>query len=220
MVIPEDVRILLYPLGVLSTIAFTSRFLIQWMQSEKAHRSFVSAPFWWLSIFGNTSLGIHALIQGQFFVCLVQAINGVIAARNLNLMSQVHWRLSTVFWAFGGALAIPSLLFWTFSAEDWFRIPVHAFQGNAAHISPIWHFVGALGVVLFASRFWVQWAQAEKAHQSTLKKPFWYLSLVGALLSIGYFAVIQDYINLVGPLFGLVPYLRNLMLLNKEADNV
>jgi lipid-A-disaccharide synthase-like uncharacterized protein len=219
MVISEDVRALLYPLGILSTIAFTSRFLIQWMQSEKARRSFVSAPFWWLSIFGNGSYGIHALIQGQFFVCVVQAINGVIAARNLNLMSQAPWRLSTVLAALGGSLAVPTLLFLVFSSEDWFRIPTHAGQSNAAQVAPIWHFIGTLGVVLFASRFWIQWIHAEKARMSTLEKPFWYLSLIGALLSIFYFALIRDYIGLAGPLFGLIPYLRNLMLLNRKARN-
>lgn len=213
MVIPEHIRIILYPLGILSTFAFTGRFLIQWMQSEKAHRSIVTPSFWWLSIFGNVSLGVHALVQGQFFVCLVQAINGVIAARNLNLMSKSHWRLFTVVMMLGCSIAIPTLLFWVFSSEDWFRIPVHAYQKNGLHVSPILHFVGALGIILFASRFWIQWIQAEKAQSSTLERPFWYLSLTGALLSVVYFAFIRDYINLAGPLFGLIPYFRNLMLL-------
>lgn len=217
MVISEELRVVLYPLGILSTLAFTSRFLIQWLQSEKAHRSFVSAPFWWLSIFGNASLGVHALIQGQFFVCVVQAINGVIAARNLNLMSHSHWKLTSVLWLLLSAFLIPILLFSLFSSEDWFRIPAHAFQEKTLQISYFWHIVGALGVILFASRFWVQWIFAEKAHQSTLEKPFWYLSLAGAVLSIAYFAIIRDYINLVGPLFGLIPYCRNLILLNKKA---
>lgn len=216
MVIPEHIRILLYPLGILSTFAFTARFLIQWMQSEKAHRSLVSPSFWWLSIFGNASLGVHALIQGQFFVCVVQALNGVIAARNLNLMSKNHWRLLTVVLMLGSALAVPTLLFGIFSSDDWFRIPVHAYQKNHVHVSSLWHLVGTLGVILFASRFWVQWLQSERAHQSTLEKPFWILSLTGALLSIAYFAAIRDYINLVGPLFGLIPYFRNLMLLRNS----
>lgn len=219
MVIPEHVRILLYPLGILSSIAFTGRFLIQWMQSEAAHRSLVSPSFWWLSIFGNASLGIHALIQGQFFVCVVQAVNGVIAARNLNLMTKNHWRLSTMVGILPCAFAAPVLLFWFFSSEAWFRIPIHAYQKSDIQVSLILHLVGALGVILFASRFWIQWIQAEKAQESTLEKPFWYLSLTGALLSIVYFASIRDYINLAGPLFGLIPYFRNLMLLKRTTSN-
>lgn len=34
----EALRELLYPLGFISSLAFTARFLIQWMESEKKSR--------------------------------------------------------------------------------------------------------------------------------------------------------------------------------------
>lgn len=218
MVIPEEVRSALYPLGIISTVAFTLRFLIQWMQSEKAGYSVVSAPFWWLSLLGNIALGVHSLIQGQFPVCAVQSVNAAIACRNLNLM-QPHtkqWKLKTTVTLIIASFMLSIALFWFFSQDDWVRIPTHTYQTSATSLSYIWHGIGALGVVLFASRFWVQWIQAELAHESLLKGPFWWLSLVGAFFSILYFAAISDYINLVGPLFGLIPYCRNLMLLRKK----
>lgn len=217
MTIPEELRVYLYPLGIISTIAFTLRFLIQWLQSEKEKKSVVTTPFWVISLLGNLSLGIHSIIQGQFLITIVQGINGMIASRNINLLQpkEKQWSFSkTLFFLFLSVL-VPTLFFYFFSNNAWMRAPTHAFQQEKIAVSNLWHIMGMLGVILFASRFWVQWVQAELAHKSFLGKPFWILSLIGAILSIIYFASIHDYINLVGPLFGLIPYTRNLMLLKK-----
>lgn len=213
MVISEELRTALYPLGLISTFAFTLRFVIQWVQSEKAGRSTVSLSFWWISLVGNLSLLVHALIQGQYFVCLVQGINAVISLRNINLMHQNPWPLSRVLFLLGFMLCAITGVF--FTQDSWFRVPLHQFQTTAISLPLSWNLIGFLGIVLFASRFWVQWIQAEYTHKSTLELPFWWLSLIGALLSSLYFALIHDYINLVGPLFGLIPYFRNLLLMRK-----
>lgn len=213
MVIPEELRIALYPLGILSTFAFTLRFLIQWLQSEQAHRSTVSRSFWWISLAGNASLLIHSLIQGQYFICLVQGINGVIAVRNLNL----QWPFSFVLLQMGGIVVGITAFFYLFSHEAWFRTPIHAFQTGGISSSWALNLIGFIGVFLFASRFWVQWILTEKSHTSSLGLPFWWISLIGAFFSIFYFSLIQDYINLVGPLFGLIPYLRNLILMRQHG---
>lgn len=218
MIISEELRIALYPLGLISTVAFTLRFLVQWLQSEKAHKSTVSPTFWWISLAGNLSLLLHSLIQGQYFICLIQGINSVIAARNLNLMKEksLQWSLTSVFFQLGAVTLSITALFWTLSNQAWFRTPIHMLQTSAIAPSYIWNIIGFLGVTLFASRFWVQWIQAERAHTSSLERPFWWLSLIGASFSIAYFAMIQDYINLIGPLFGMIPYCRNLILMRKS----
>lgn len=213
----EDLRTWLYPLGLISTIGFTLRFVIQWIESERAGKSVVHASFWWWSILGNATLALHSFIQGQFPICAIQSLNGVIAGRNLNLMKtpSAQWKLRTVLIALVLALAIPTAAFWFFAPNDWLRIPSHSFQTNGPEINFGWHLLGMTGVFLFALRFWVQWVQAEMNHKSTLERPFWWLSLIGAFFSIIYFAMIRDYVNLVGPLFGIFPYLRNLLLLQK-----
>lgn len=218
MIISEELRIALYPLGLISTVAFTLRFLIQWLQSEKAHRSTVSSTFWWISLAGNLSLLFHSLIQGQYFICLVQGINGVIAVRNINLMEEkkLQWDLSSVLFQLGAVSLSITGLFWMFSNQAWFRTPIHMFQTSLIAPSFLWNVIGFLGVTLFASRFWVQWIHAERSHTSSLERPFWWLSLIGASLSILYFTLIQDYINLIGPLFGMIPYCRNLILMRKS----
>lgn len=204
----------LYPLGLISTVAFTLRFIVQWLASEKAAASIVNRPFWWLSLLGNVSLGVHSFIQAQFPIFAVQVVNSVISLRNLNLMEpkELHFRKRTVFLFLCVALILATALFSWASFDNWMRIPTHAFQKKALDVSLFWHAVGTIGVVLFASRFWVQWIQSEMENRSYLGPVFWWLSLTGALFSLFYFAKIHDYVNLVGPLFGMIPYIRNLML--------
>ena len=218
----EELRALLYPLGLFSALAFTLRFIVQWLQSEKAKRSLVTASFWRLSMLGNLTLGLHALIQGQFPILLVQALNSVISWRNLNLMQEPsqQWSLSSTIQFLCLSTLLSALLFWFITPDgDWFRIPLHPLQNLSTSLSWLWHLFGTLGIVLFASRFWIQWIQAELAQKSTLESSFWWLSIIGALFSILYFALMRDYVNLVGPLFGLIPYCRNLALLRKANSS-
>ncbi len=207
----------LYPLGLLSTVAFTLRFLVQWWASEKARASIVTASFWWLSLGGNIALGVHSFIQAQFLIYIVQLLNAVISMRNLNLMEskESHWSFKNTVAALVLTPILGIIFFSLASYEDWMRIPTHPFQKSPLSISALWHVLGGLGVLLFASRFWVQWLQSEFQDTSTLGKPFWWISLLGALFSLAYFARIQDYINLVGPLFGMIPYVRNLLLMRR-----
>lgn len=216
----DEWRTYLYPLGFLSALAFSARFIIQWLLSEKAGKSVAPKAFWQLSLIGNCLLILHTFIQVQYHLCLVQGFNAVISWRNLNLMQ--HRRPPVPFYAvlilflsvavfISGAFIFQD---WMLSREgNWFRVPTapwHTFPADP--VSIVWHAVGTIGYLLFSSRFWIQWWFAEQAHTSLLPLAFWWLSLTGALLSIAYFLQMNDTVNLIGPLIGLVPYIRNLML--------
>jgi len=220
----DEWRTYLYPLGFLSALAFGARFIIQWLQSEKAKKSFVTRSFWQFSLLGNLLLMLHSFIQVQYHICLVQAINGVISWRNLDLMrnDQPPKPLKSVILILLGSIILVSLAFaaqdWLLMDEgNWLRIPTAPWQtSSAANVSLFWHLLGTIAYLLFSSRFWIQWWFAEKAHASQLSLSFWWLSIVGSLLSIAYFIRIGDSVNLVGPLMGIVPYVRNLMLIQKS----
>lgn len=222
----EEWRVFLYPLGFLSALAFSGRFLIQWLQSEKAHQSVVSRSFWRLSLAGNLLLLLHSFIQIQANVAIVQALNGVISWRNLNLMQTkkaplpLYAVLGLFLFSLVCTCSIFALqLFFFPSDEGWFRTPLAPWQiGGKDPVSMNWHIIGFLGYFLFSSRFWIQWWCAEKALKSILPLSFWWLSLSGALLSIGYFIRIGDTVNLIGPLVGIIPYIRNLMLIKETAS--
>lgn len=218
-------RELLYPLGFLSSIAFGARFILQWLTSEIERRSVVTRSFWQFSLIGNILLLIHSLIQMQFHVCLVQACNAVISWRNLDLM-QPHTRqysLRFVLYLLLGSVAAICAIFAVqgyllgSTFLDWFRLPMWDDQAPR-YVNIWWHLIGSLGLILFSSRFWIQWWYAEQAKKSYLGKPFWWLSLVGGVLSLIYFVRIDDPVNIVGPAFGLIPYIRNLMLMKKHPE--
>lgn len=218
----------LYPLGFLSAVAFSSRMLLQWIASEIKGRSVVMPAFWKLSLCGNILLALHSLIQVQFHVCLIQVCNAIISWRNLNLMQpasqQISMRQAIGILITGGftVLAIFWLngYFFLANSEAWFRIPSTPWQTNAGlHLAFGWHLLGFLGLALFSSRFWIQWWCAEQRKTSYLSGSFWWSSLLGESLCLVYFLKIHDPVNSIGPAFGLIPYLRNLMLIYKRQPS-
>jgi lipid-A-disaccharide synthase len=219
----EDLRVSLYLLGFLASLAFSSRVILQWVVSEAQGKSVVNRLFWQLSIVGASIMIVHSLIQLQYNVGLVQTINCVIYCRNLNLMQKQsdQYRFSTVFVFFLLGITALTLCFvlqgWYYNDGTiiWSRIPTY-FSNSTPDISSAWHLFGLGGMILFAGRFWVQWWDAEKNHESVLNPSFWWISLVGAIISVVYFAHLRDIANLIGPATGLIPYVRNLMLIRKN----
>lgn len=219
-------RVFLYPLGFLSALAFGARFIVQWIESERVKKSVVPRLFWQLSLAGNVLLIIHSLIQIQYHVCVVQVCNAVISWRNLDLTQSTRPPIS---FSKVCAILLCSILaistafiaqdYWMFHEGGWFRIPIAPWQDPMSRSVPLyWHVIGTMGYFLFSTRFWIQWWYAEKTYLSQLPLSFWWMSLIGALLSILYFLRIHDSVNLVGPLVGMIPYIRNLMLFQKRQN--
>lgn len=221
----DHLREILYPLGFLSAFAFGARMLLQWVKSEAKGESIVMPAFWKLSLCGNLLLLTHAFIQVQFHVCLIQTCNAVISWRNLNIMHTNANRVTTrrTIQILVVSMAMTTLGFvlqgYLFGngVGEWFRIPATSWQINAGkQVSLFWHFLGFLGLILFNSRFWLQWWCIEKYQVSYLGSSFWWCSLIGEGLCLTYFLRIEDPVNFIGPAFGLIPYVRNLMLIYKN----
>ena len=222
----EEWRFLLYyPLGLLPSLFFTLRFLIQWIQSERIKTSYVDALFWKLSLAGNLLLLSHYFLQGQYPFALIQTGNAVISWRNLNLMQKRRppAAFSAVILLFIASFMTVTLSFclqnWLIGDVAWIRAP-QSTRAFSADPGPLWHAVGIAGQGLFASRFWVQWWDSEKLQKSELTQAFWWLSLSGSAISVIYFLQIGDVISILNQSFGMVPYLRNLMLLRRPKAEV
>jgi lipid-A-disaccharide synthase len=218
-------RALLYlPLGLIPSLFFTLRMLIQWWQSEKRGKSTVTPIFWKLSLAGQLTLLAHFVIQVQFPFALIQATNALLSWRNLNLMGAGERRISfktMVVFLFLVVASITLLFlaqsYFLIGELDWIRTPTKLWDERRIHHELLWHLVGSLGGFLFASRFWLQWWFAEKAGKSDLDKLFWWISLSGSLILLVYFLQIRDTINILNYGFGIIPYARNLMLLDKRG---
>jgi lipid-A-disaccharide synthase-like uncharacterized protein len=81
-----------------------------------------------------------------------------------------------------------------------------------------WWVIGFGGQLVFASRFWVQWIASERAKRSVVPISFWYLSLVGGLLSLMYAVYRLDPVFIMGQLTGAGIYVRNLRLIRKTGQ--
>lgn len=82
----------------------------------------------------------------------------------------------------------------------------------------LWKIIGWAGQIMFTLRFAVQWIASERAGRSITPKSFWYLSIGGNLLLLAYAVCwVHDEIIIIGQLFGSIVYVRNLMLIEREA---
>ena len=72
-----------YAVGFVGQAFFFSRFLVQWLASEKEGRSVIPLSFWYLSILGGTTLFVYAVHVGDPVFVLGQSTGAVIYLRNL-----------------------------------------------------------------------------------------------------------------------------------------
>jgi lipid-A-disaccharide synthase-like uncharacterized protein len=78
--------------------------------------------------------------------------------------------------------------------------------------------IGFFGQSLFASRFIIQWIYSEKKGESSIPVVFWYLSIFGGLGLLIYALFRKDPVIILGQSFGIIIYLRNLILIYKKKN--
>lgn len=69
--------------GLLGQAMFFSRFLVQWLASERAKRSVFPMAFWYLSLAGGVLLLTYALWRQDPVFILGQTTGSVIYLRNI-----------------------------------------------------------------------------------------------------------------------------------------
>ncbi len=78
--------------------------------------------------------------------------------------------------------------------------------------------IGFTGQALFASRFIVQWIYSENKGESVIPLSFWYLSIFGGVGLLIYAIFRKDPVIILGQSFGILIYLRNLILIYKKHN--
>jgi len=214
---------LYFMLGFLPSIFFGSRFLLQWIRSEKKKKSIVGSLFWKLSISGNLLLALHYFIQFQYQFLLIQSVNAFISWRNLNILKKegkagsFRRALVILFGTIGFTICVCLIQnIWTSHNVKLLQTPIGHLSDRRGDVHILWHFFGFFGGLLFASRFWIQWLVVERRRVSELTKSFWILSVLGSLSALVYFVRIYDWVGVANYSFGLIPYIRNLMLIRKD----
>jgi lipid-A-disaccharide synthase-like uncharacterized protein len=79
-----------------------------------------------------------------------------------------------------------------------------------------WKALGIFGQIVFGSRFFVQWWVSERAGRSVIPEAFWYISIVGGLITMVYAFHIEEPVFLLPQIAALAVYGRNLHLVRRE----
>lgn len=201
---------IIYSIGFIAQILFSSRLVVQWITSEKQKKVITPTLFWTLSLFASFLLFIYGYLRSDFAIMLGQGLTYFIYIRNLQL--QGEW------------VKFPKLIRYLLLAVPTF-IVIYYFNNNVIdrdilfknEAIPLWLLVlGIISQVVFTFRFVYQWLYSEYKKQSTLPFGFWLLSLVGSLLILVYAIFRRDPVLFLGHGLGLIIYTRNLILIKKE----
>ena len=79
-------EILFLIIGFLGQGLFASRFIIQWLYSEKKGESYIPVAFWYLSILGGMGLLTYAIFRKDPVIITGQIFGIFIYLRNLILI--------------------------------------------------------------------------------------------------------------------------------------
>ncbi|MDL5514538.1 lipid-A-disaccharide synthase N-terminal domain-containing protein [Arenibacter sp. M-2] len=205
---------MVYAIGFIAQILFSSRMVVQWVLSEKNKKVLTPRLFWQLSLLASFLLFVYGWLRDDFAIMLGQAITYFIYIRNIQL--QGEWtKLPRAFRVF----------LWVFPAI----IIVYGYNNNAYDLRnffqneniPTWLLLlGSIAQVIFTFRFIYQWIYSEKKKTSSLPFGFWLLSLVGASLILTYAIFRKDPVLFAGHSLGMIVYLRNLIILKNEVHDV
>ena len=91
---------------------------------------------------------------------------------------------------------------------------------NLSKIELVFLSIGFLGQGVFASRFLIQWIYSERKGESYIPVIFWYLSIFGGFGLLTYAIFRQDPVIILGQSFGIIIYLRNLILIYKKNNEI
>ena len=72
--------------GTLGQLIFFSRWIVQWLSSEKNHSSVIPVTFWWCSLAGGFITLFYANHIGSFPFMFAQGIGIIVYSRNLFLI--------------------------------------------------------------------------------------------------------------------------------------
>jgi lipid-A-disaccharide synthase-like uncharacterized protein len=74
-----------YVVGFTGQVMFGSRFVVQWLASERSRRVVIPTAFWYLSLLGGVSLLAYAVHKRDPVFAVGQVTGLLIYARNLRL---------------------------------------------------------------------------------------------------------------------------------------
>lgn len=78
-----DIPAIWLAVGFLGQALFSTRFILQWIASEREKRSVVPVAFWWFSLLGGLTLLTYAIHRRDPVFILGQSAGLIVYLRNL-----------------------------------------------------------------------------------------------------------------------------------------
>lgn len=201
-----------YGTGLVAQALFSSRILVQWIQSERAGKVLSPTSFWTCSLLASFLLMIYGVLRNDLVILGGQVLSYFIYIRNLHLKNawdELPW------WVRWPASGFPLVATLWLMFGDIYSLEYIWEHSTVAGSLIAW---GGVGQVVFTLRFVYQWYYSEKLQESVLPKGFWVLSLVGSSMIILYAILRLDPVLFIGQAFGIVAYSRNLILSRQKQD--
>ena len=195
-----------YVIGFLAQIFFSARTLLQWILSEKTKKVVSPSLFWVLSLLGSYLMFVYGWVRNDFSILFGQLITYYVYIWNLHekgLWNRFHVLFKLVLLL----TPVVAILFVCGEANEFIKL---FFKNDKI---PFWMLIfGSLGQLIFTLRFIYQFFYSVKRKESILPMGFWVLSLLGSAIIIVYGFLRKDIVLIVGQPFGLVAYIRNIMI--------
>jgi len=202
--------ILTLAVGFMAQAFFSARILVQWVLSERERRVLSPSLFWILSLAGSYLLCLYGWLRGDFAIVLGQFLSYYIYLWNLN--AKGVWQKLPV--PLRAILQLTPVIALGFVGRHVGEITDRFLHNEGV---PSWLLIfGSAGQVLFTLRFVYQWLYSRDRGESDLPAGFWLISLAGALCIAAYAIIRQDVVLMVGQSFGIVAYVRNLILIRNK----
>lgn len=200
----KDILILL--VGLSAQLLFSIRTLVQWIASEKAKKVLSPVLFWQLSLLASFIFCMYGWLRNDFAIVLGQLIAYYIYIWNLKIEN--NWQqLNPVVRFLAYAMPIAALLYVCSDIQSaYFQL----FQQD--NLSAKLILFGSAGQLIFVFRFIYQWWYSSQIQRSVLPFKFWLISLIGATIILIYGIIRFDIVLMLGQSFGLVVYIRNMVL--------
>ena len=198
--------IIIYSIGFLAQILFSSRLIIQWFYSEKKNKIITPSVFWILSLLGSFLLFIYGYLRSDFAIMLGQSLTYFIYIRNLQLQGEwdkLNFLIRFLF------ITFPAYIVFYYYNNNVIDIDILIKETDIAS----WLFIlGIISQLIFTFRFVYQWIYSENKKESSLPLGFWLLSISGSILILIYAIFRYDPVLFTGHMIGSLLYARNIYI--------
>lgn len=203
--------ILILSVGLSAQLLFSIRTLVQWIVSEKAKKVLSPVLFWQLSLLASFIFCMYGWLRNDFAIVLGQLISYYIYIWNLKIEN--NWQqLNAGVRFLAYATPVAALLYVCSDIQGSYD---KLFNQTDLPLSLI--LFGSIGQLIFVFRFIYQWWYSKQLQRSVLPFKFWLISLVGASIIFTYGIIRFDIVLMLGQSFGLVVYIRNMILWKNES---